>query len=46
MCYIFIVILCLYSYLDEYNLVSKVFMKFVMFKFVIEYIFRVSRVLL
>lgn len=38
--------LCLHSYLDEYNLVSKAPMKLVMFKFAIEHISRVSRVLL
>lgn len=46
MCHIFIVTLCLHSYLDEYNLVSKAPMKLVMFKFAIEHISRVSRVLL
>ena len=35
-----------FSYLEEYNLVSKAPMKLVMFKFAIEHMSRVSRVLL
>lgn len=35
----------IYSYLEEYNLVSKAPMRLVMFKFAVEHISRVSRVL-
>jgi len=38
-------VIYVYSYLDEYNLVSKAPMHLVMFKFAIEHVSRVSRVL-
>ena len=37
--------LFMFSYLEEYNMVSKAPMKLVMFKFAIEHVSRVSRVL-